>query len=302
MKIGLISSTEVCQPVLYHLASKKANVLLYYAAASETANTKQLLAFCNSLQIPIAIETTKDHIYDWVRTNKPDIVFIAGYGRILNVAGLGALTYGAFNIHFGALPTYRGPSPVFWQLKNGEQAIDVCIHKLVNKADAGPIVWRKSITNEEHHTYAFLNQYLSNLLIEGVDFILNFLPNGNKLMEFPQDETKAAYYSRPELKDVLINWPLMKTVEILNLCKACNSWNWGAITSYKGAEMKILDVIIGTDQSNKAPGTIINVENNLEVACVDGSCSINFMSLNGIFFPGRYAKNFGIAVGQRLGV
>jgi methionyl-tRNA formyltransferase len=302
MKIGVISSTEVCQPVLYHLASKRANVSLFYAPSPGAAITKQMVSFCSSYQIPIVLETTKEHIYEWLRNDQPDIVFIAGYSHLLNENGFGSLKYGVFNIHFGSLPDYRGPSPVFWQLKNGEKTFDVCIHRITRRADAGPVVWRKSINNEEHHNYTFINQYLSSLLVEGVDHILNSLSGGGKLLEFPQDEAKAKYYARPSLKDVMINWPTMKAAAIFNLCKACNTWNWGAITSYKGLELKILDATIGTGQKNKEPGTIMSVENNVEVACLDGSCSIHFMNLNGIFFPGRYAKSFGIAVGHRLGV
>jgi methionyl-tRNA formyltransferase len=302
MKIGVISSTEACQPVLYHLASKKANVSLFYAPSSGVENAGQVLSFCNNYHIPVFLETTKDQIYEWVQSDRPDILFITGYGQLLNVNGLGSLKYGAFNIHFGALPNYRGPSPVFWQLKNGEKTIDVCIHRLIKKADAGPVVWRKSIANEEYHNYTFINQYLSNLLVEGVDFILNSLPAGGKLMEFVQDESKAKYYSRPGLQDVLINWPSMNAKQIFDLCKACNSWNSGAITSYKGVELKILDVIISTEPTGKAPGTIVSVDHNLVVACPDGSCSVSFLNLNGIFFPGRYAKNFGLAAGHQLGV
>lgn len=302
MKIGVISGAEICQPVLYHLASQKANVTLFYAGLPGSEATKQMLSFCETYRIPSVVETTKDHIYEWVYNKRPDVVFIMGYGRILNVTRLGPLGSGVFNIHFGALPDYRGPSPVFWQLKNGEKNIDICIHRIINKADAGAIVWRKSILNEEFHTYSYINQYLSTITVEGVNFILNCLLHGNKLTEFPQDETKARYYSRPVLKDVQINWSVMNAAAIFSLCRACNCWNWGAITSYKGLELKILDVITGTDQHKTEPGTILSIDNNLEVACLNGVCSITFMNLNGIFFPARYAKRFGMAVGQRLGV
>jgi methionyl-tRNA formyltransferase len=302
MKIGVISGAEICQPVLYYLASKKADVALFYAGLPTAETTRQMVSFCDTYRIPVAVETTKDHLYEWVHDSQPDIVFIMGYGRILNVTRLGPLTSGIFNVHFGALPNYRGPSPVFWQLKNGEKTIEVCIHRITSKADAGAIVWRKSITNEDFHTYSFINQYLSNITVKGVDFILNDLLNGDKLEEFPQNETTARYYSRPVLKDVLINWSQMDAAAIFNLCRACNSWNWGAITSYKGLELKILDVTIGSEQHSIEPGTIINIKNNLEVACIDGSCSINFMNLNGLFLPGRYAKHVGLAVGHRLGV
>src|SRR5689334_6575685 len=109
MKIGLISSTEICHPVLYHLASHKATVSLFYSGSSGAGNTSQLVSFCNSYQIPIVLETTKNQLYEWVSTYKPDIIFLLGYGNILDLPRLGSLTSGAFNIHFGALPNYRGP-------------------------------------------------------------------------------------------------------------------------------------------------------------------------------------------------
>lgn len=300
MKIGVISGAAMCQPVLYHLASKKVNVFLFYADPLGAESIQQMVGFCNNCHIPVTVETTKDQLYEWIQNDRPDIVFIMGYDRILNVTRLGSLTHGIFNVHFGALPQYRGPSPVFWQLKNGERTIEVCIHRITSKADAGAIVWRKGITNEEFHTYTFINQYLSTLVAEGIDHILQSTLN-NKLIEFPQDESKAVYYSRPVLKDVLINWSAMKATEIFNLCRACNSWNWGASTSYKGIELKILDVTIDTNQSNQVPGTILSTDNHLIVACMDGSCSLNFLNLNGLFFPGRYAKHFGLAAGHQLG-
>src|SRR5438094_884270 len=143
MKIGVISGAEICQPILYHLASKKATISLFFAGIAGSETTKQLVSFCESFRIPIVVETTKDHIYEWVHNDRPDIVFIMSYGRILNVTRLGPFTSGVFNIHFGALPNYRGPSPVFWQLKNGEKNIEVCIHRITKKADAGAIIWRK---------------------------------------------------------------------------------------------------------------------------------------------------------------
>lgn len=302
MNIGVISGAEICEPVLYYLASKKASVSLFYAGSPEAAITNRLVRFCETYHLPIVTETTKDHLYKWVHDQQPDVVFIMGYGRILNITRLGTLTSRMFNIHFGTLPGYRGPSPVFWQLKNGEKKIEVCIHRLLSKADAGPVVWRKTVPVEEFHTYSFLTQYLSNITVAGIAFILNSLLNGNKLPEWPQDETAARYYARPVLKDVLVNWSVMTAAAIFNLCRACNDWNRGAITSYKGVELKILDITIGTNKPDKEPGTILTTENHLLVACADGSCSLNFLNLNGLFFPGRYAKHVGMAAGHRLGV
>ncbi|MBD0333179.1 MAG: hypothetical protein ICV66_11020 [Chitinophagaceae bacterium] len=301
MKIGVIASTDVCLPLLYHLASTKQQVCLFYAASSQPDVMYQVTSLCNNYRIPIVQSTSAEQVYEWADSYHPDIVFVTGYGQLIDENRFGSPKYGTFNIHFGALPNYRGPSPVFWQLKNGEKTIDVCIHKITRKADAGPVVWRKSINNEQHYSYTYINQYLSNVLIEGVNFILTCLFNGGKLSEFAQDETVAKYYSRPSLKDVMINWSTMKGEDIINLCMACNNWNWGAITTYKGAELKILDATINTGQIVTTPGTVLCINNEFTVACLDGSLSIHFMSMNGAFFAGRYAGKYGLMVDYLLG-
>jgi methionyl-tRNA formyltransferase len=301
MKIAVVSGTDICQPLLYHLASQKAALCVFYAAPTGPATAQELPGFCNDHQIPIVLETNNAHIYEWIKSTQPDIVFIAGYGRLLDEKRLGAVKYGVFNIHFGALPAYRGPSPVFWQLKNGEKTLDVCIHRLTARADAGPVVWRKTITNEEHYNYTFINQYLSRVLIEGVDMIIRSLASGVALLEFAQDDKKKGYHPRPSLKDVLIDWRLMPAQTIFNLCRACNNWNWGAITSYKGVEVKIPDISITIDETIREAGHIISLDGQIIIACTNGTASICFLSLNGIFFAARYAPKFGFRVGDKLG-
>ncbi len=48
--------------------------------------------------------------------------------------------YGTFNIHPSLLPEYRGPSPLFWQYRDGRLESGVTVHCLTEDLDAGPIV------------------------------------------------------------------------------------------------------------------------------------------------------------------
>jgi len=47
---------------------------------------------------------------------------------------------GMFNIHPAPLPDYRGPSPLFWQYRDGRLETGVTVHRLTDDLDAGPIV------------------------------------------------------------------------------------------------------------------------------------------------------------------
>lgn len=49
------------------------------------------------------------------------------------------------NLHPSLLPAYRGPAPLFWQLKYGEKIFGVTVHTVSPKIDAGNIVLQREI-------------------------------------------------------------------------------------------------------------------------------------------------------------
>ena len=49
------------------------------------------------------------------------------------------------NLHPSLLPAYRGPYPVFWQLKNGEMKTGVTLHLISEEIDAGDIVLQTEV-------------------------------------------------------------------------------------------------------------------------------------------------------------
>jgi methionyl-tRNA formyltransferase len=47
---------------------------------------------------------------------------------------------GAINLHPSSLPKYRGPLPLAWALRNGDDRIGVTWHRMTNRFDAGPVL------------------------------------------------------------------------------------------------------------------------------------------------------------------
>ena len=75
----------------------------------------------------------------------PDLLLIACLPTILSRAARRTARLGALNLHPSALPRYRGPDPVFWQLRDGIRRAGVTVHVATGSADAGPIVAQRML-------------------------------------------------------------------------------------------------------------------------------------------------------------
>ena len=70
----------------------------------------------------------------------PDLVCVACFPRRLPSAWRERPGLGAVNIHPSLLPAYRGPVPLFWQLRAGERRTGVTVHFVDEGLDTGDVV------------------------------------------------------------------------------------------------------------------------------------------------------------------
>lgn len=54
-------------------------------------------------------------------------------------------TYGFLNLHPSLLPAYRGPAPLFWQLRDGCQTIGVTVHWMDADFDTGAVAAQSTL-------------------------------------------------------------------------------------------------------------------------------------------------------------
>lgn len=300
MRVGVVSNSELCLPLLFFLKDQQLDVRLFLGATKMLRNKEALLQACQQRQVPVTVESpVEQDLYTWMQV---DVVFVIGYKRMIKLELLPFLKYGIFNIHFGMLPYFRGPNPVFWQLKTGASSVGLCIHTLVSEPDAGPIAWQKSFAAEEHFSYSYLNYMFSNIVIEGVVKILRTIQSGKPIHLTQQNEQQAQWFASPAINDVLIDWDKMNSSEIVNLVSACDNWNYGAITSVGQYELKIINAFIHPSNSQAPPGTITDTSTHVTVSCCDGNLlNVTYLSVNGIMFHSRFAEKYGIVTGVILG-
>jgi methionyl-tRNA formyltransferase len=302
MKIGIVSnSATLYMPLLSALSNDKAKagLMLYVGSSAAPENSApETINYCNAAGIGLTFEHDKTNLYAWLQ--QQDIVFFSGYSHIVKTQYLEKIPHGAYNIHFGALPQFRGPSPVFWQLRNGGHEIGLAIHVLTDQLDGGPVIWRQNIPNQPHYNYDNIHQLFGQLQIQGVLAILNGINSGNKLPLTEQNESLAAYYPRPGLKDVFINWHEMDAAQVMDTVKACSSWNMGAISLINGQELKIMDASVGlSNHYSYPPGTIIVNKRSFAVMCRgERLLNINFFKMGYNYAPARFAGAYGFKSGQ----
>jgi len=307
MRIGIISNSEAAIPLAYTLAAQKLQVYLFFSISKDPFVVQKVRGFAKQYNVPLCEEkSTEDNLYQWINRTKFDACFVIGYSRLIRLSKIMSPSPAMFNIHFGPLPAFKGPVPVFWQLKYGVENIGLAIHQLTEKFDDGPVVWTKEFPNRDFFNYEVVNQYLSNMSVEGVLFILNLLARNLPVLPLsvPLDRI-SSFQKRPQANDIIIKWDKMSAIEICNLVKACNPWNKGAITFFMGKEVKLMDAIIIKNRQNTtepfSAGTIVNNEDHLHIKCCDGDVlNVNMLFFQNCFIPAYLSKTFGLKKNERF--
>jgi methionyl-tRNA formyltransferase len=74
-----------------------------------------------------------------------DIIAVACFPWRLPDALLQSTRLGALNVHPSLLPRHRGPAPLFWTFRHGDEQMGVTVHEMTRRFDAGPIVEQSAL-------------------------------------------------------------------------------------------------------------------------------------------------------------
>ncbi len=150
---------------------------------------------------------------------RPTVLGAACFPRRLPAEWLAAAPRGALNIHPSRLPAYRGPEPLFWQLRQAEPHPGVTVHQMDADFDTGPILAQHAIpwpagaseAELERLTAAAGGRLLAELLTAG------------RFAAQPQPAADASYYPRPTAVDLVIptTWPARRA---FNFMRGAAGW------------------------------------------------------------------------------
>ncbi len=216
-----------------------------------------------------------------LRSLQPDLILSAYYRNLLPPRLLEAARLGAFNLHGSLLPRYRGRAPVNWALLHGETRLGLTLHRMVARADAGPIVDQAAVEVGPRATaaeaYAALVPLVRELLGRQLDALL-----AGTARETPQDESRATTFRRRTAEDGRIDWT-QPSARIFNLIRAVTAPYPGAFTDGPGARLLVWWAEPDTPHTRGrrgAPGEVLAVA-PLVVATGDGALELTRVAWRG---------------------
>jgi methionyl-tRNA formyltransferase len=80
-----------------------------------------------------------------LRSMEPDLVVCMGFPWKIPADALAVPTHGWLNGHPSLLPLHRGPTPVAWAIRAGDEEMGISFHRMDAELDTGPILAQRRI-------------------------------------------------------------------------------------------------------------------------------------------------------------
>lgn len=170
----------------------------------------------------------------------PTLGIVACFPRILTEAMLAVPRHGFLNVHPSLLPEYRGPAPIFWQFRAGEQRTGVTVHWMDGQIDTGPIAAQRVVPLSdgisEHDATRLMARAGGRTLVD----VLHHVIGGE--LPYRRQPPGGSYqrYPHPEDFSISAEWSARR---IYNFMRASAVWGQPYILELDGQQFLLSDVL-----------------------------------------------------------
>jgi hypothetical protein len=131
----------------------------------------------------------------FVTALKPDLILSILSKEVIPSDILALPTHGAVNVHPALLPSYKGMSPTFWCMANGETQTGATLHVMDATIDTGAILLQEPISLIKHHTEHSLYMEASR---KTASMLMRYLAHRDSLKPLTLDTSiEPSYFSFP---------------------------------------------------------------------------------------------------------
>ncbi len=186
-----------------------------------------------------------------LRALAPDCCPVVAYGALLPQSALDIPPYGWVNLHFSALPHWRGAAPVQHSIWAGDEVTAATTFRIVKELDAGPtfgIMTERIGPDDTAGTLlARLAEGGAGLLVATLDGI-----DDGSIEARPQQADGVSFAPKITVEDAQVDWT-HPAVAIDRQVRACTPAP-GAWTTYGGERVKLGPVTVTAE--TLASGTL----------------------------------------------
>lgn len=152
-----------------------------------------------------------------------DVICVACFTKRIPRAILDIPRFGCLNVHPSLLPANRGPEPLFWTFREGNQLTGVTIHLMDEGMDAGPIVAQEVVEVPDGISYGQVEAQCAEL---GGRLLACSVWDLYKGVAVPvvQDESKSSYHGFPSDDDFVVPVSEWSSRHVYNFICGVTSW------------------------------------------------------------------------------
>ena len=236
-------------------------------------------------KIKILKSDKKNHVFNFIKNLKPDVVLISTFNKIFEKKILKLSNF--INIHHGRLPEQKGRASINWAILMGRNSIYLTFHQVVPKLDSGKIILQKKIDIKKYDNYQTIQNKIGRYIKINISkIILKYLQNRIKLKK--NDSKKETWNCSRNPEDGLINF-FKKKEDVHNLIRACKSKSFGAFCYLREKKIIILESSIKKNRKFEGiiPGRITQVYKNGNIDCL---CKNGPITIKKIFYNDKIMK------------
>ena len=203
-----------------------------------------------------------------------DLSVVVAYGQILSSEALNVPAMGSLNLHASLLPALRGAAPINWSIVRGDTVTGVTVMRMVEKMDAGPILFQTEEPIVPDETASDLSMRLSEVGAEALVEALVLL-EADVIEEREQDESRVTYAPKLDRTSARIDWD-RESVAVSNFVRGMDAVP-GAWSELEGQPVKFYRPTARPEVIPEArPGTIVEADRDtgLLVATAEGAVSL----------------------------
>jgi methionyl-tRNA formyltransferase len=305
MRIVVLCNDRLALPALQLLVQNRL-VLSVGLPNRHSEPAEVIRGLCRQAAVPHQKFTKQNlevELEAWLLQHQPDVVLVKTFPWLIPSRLLKIPKHGFINFHYAPLPEFRGPSPLFWMIRNRVAEIGVTAHRMDDSFDTGDVLLQKRVPLSPDLTFGMCTAQLAFMGAEMTGQILQALHQA-AVIPVKQENTTAQWYARPSANDLRIDWNTMDAAMINALVKACNPWAKGAPVSWNNWTFGITETSVTKNISGDySPGTIITLDEKqgVIIACFNKTAiHAEVIYTEEGFFPANRLAIFGLKAGMRL--
>lgn len=230
-----------------------------------------------------------------------DVMVVAAYGLILPRAVLEIAPLGCINIHASLLPRWRGAAPIQRAILAGDACTGICIMRMDEGLDTGPVLLREAIQILPLDTAATLHD---RLMQAGARLIVSALSDMDALEPVPQTDVGVTYAAKIAKGEAALDFErpaadLVRQLRAFDPFPGCNA-------RLRGETLKLWagEALAPTVSEVSSPGTVLQADGaGVVVACGQGALRVTELQKPGgrRLQPREFLQGFALTAGDRFG-